>query len=117
MALHKKREEFGRAAARLLLESPEPVELPPAELAEQGATVEHPEFQPHLPELFAALRAGGTVRPVPPVQSDSLFIINGVTRAFWVRLWHMDESRAEIARLHVVNCLPRMANVQISFGE
>ena len=116
MAIHKKREEAGRAVARVLLESSAPVALPPAEVAEQGATIERPEFQPHLPELFDALRIGGTVNPVPLVQSDSLFVVNGMTRAFWVRLWHTDQSRTGVARLHVVNCLPRVANVQISFG-
>ncbi len=116
MAIHKKREEAGRAVARMLLESRAPVELPPAEVDEQGATVERPEFQPHLPELFSALRLGGSVNPVPLVQSDSLFVINGATRAFWVRLWHTDPTRTGIARLHVVNCLPRATNVQISFG-
>ena len=117
MAIHKKREEAGRAIARLLLEAREPVELPPATVEEQGATVERAEFQVHLPELFTALRAGGTVNPVPLVQSDSLFIINGASRAFWVRLWHTDKTRTSIARLHVVNCLPRLAHVQISFGD
>ena len=115
MSIHKKREETGHAAARLLLESREPLELPPAEVDEQGSSVERPEFQAHLPELFAALRAGGTVQPVPVVQSDSLFIVNGTTRAFWVRLWHTDATQTGIARLHVVNCLPRTPQVQISF--
>jgi hypothetical protein len=113
MALHRKREEASPAAARLLLVSTVPVELPPAELDEQCATVERAEFAQHLPELYAALRIGGTVNPVPIVQSDSLFIVNGVTRSFWVRLWHADETRTCIARLHVLNCVPLVPNVKV----
>lgn len=115
MAIQRKREEFGRAVARVILESCEPVELPPAEVDEQGATVERQEFQAYLPELFSALCEGGAVKPVPLVQSDSLFIINGATRTFWVRLWHTDTTRTAVARLHVVNCLPRSGQVQLSF--
>ena len=103
MALHKKREESGRSAARLLLESAEAVELPPAQLDEQDATIEREEFRQYLPELFEALREGGWVDPAPMVQSDSIFVIEGWTRIFWVRLWHTDESRTRIARLHVLD--------------
>src|SRR5215510_4839843 len=106
MALHKRREESGRSATRLLLESTEPVELPPAELDEQDATIEREEFRQHLPELFDVLREGGWVEPAPMVQSDSIFIIDGDTRSFWVRLWHTDETRTRISRLHVLSCLP-----------
>ena len=106
MALHKRREESGRAAARLLLESAEPVELPPAELNEQDASIEREEFRQYLPELFDALREGGWVDPAPMVQSDSIFVIEGETRVFWVRLWHTYETRTGIARLHVLSCLP-----------
>ncbi len=117
MAIHKRREESGRVAARLLLESTEPVELPPAELDEQDATVEREEFRPHLPELFNELRAGGWAEPAPMVQSDSIFVIDGETRVFWVRLWHTDESRTRIARLHVLSCLPQTPNVQINISD
>ncbi len=116
MALHKKREESGRSAARLLLESAEPVELPPAELEEQDATIEREEFRQYLPELFAALREGGWADPAPMVQSDSIFVIEGWTRTFWVRLWHTDESRTRIAKLHVLSSLPLAPNLKIDFG-
>ena len=65
MAIHKRREESGRAAARLLLESTEPVELPPAEIDEQDATVEREEFRQYLPELLDALEEGGWADPAP----------------------------------------------------
>src|SRR5262249_37981314 len=116
MALHKKRETSSPAAARLLLESTEPVELPPAEVNEADATLEREEFRPYLPELLDALREGGTVDPAPIVQSDSLFIVDGQTRCFWVRLWHTDDSRTTIARLHVVSCLPPAPPVKINIG-
>lgn len=116
MALHKKREVSNPAAARLLLESAEPVELPPAEIDEAGVTIEREDFRAHLPELLDALREGGYADPAPIVQSDSIFIIDGDTRSFWVRLWHTDESRTRIARLHVLSCHPHAPNIQITIG-
>lgn len=113
MAIHKKRETGSPAAARLLLESTEPVELPPAEIDEENATIEREEFRPHLPDLFDTLEDGGMVMPAPIVQSDSIFIIEGETRSFWVRLWHTDESRTRITRLHVISCLPRLPNIKV----
>ncbi|MGH9938743.1 MAG: hypothetical protein ACREAM_21085 [Blastocatellia bacterium] len=117
MAIHKRRDESGRVAARLLLESTEPVELPPAEIVEQDASVEREEFRQYLPELFDALEEGGWVDPAPMVQSDSIFVIEGVTRTFWVRVWHTDESRTRIARLHVLSCLPLAPSVKINIGD
>ena len=117
MAIHKRREESGKVAARLLLESTEPVELPPAEIDDQGATVEREEFRQYLPELFDALEEGGWVDPAPMVQSDSIFVIEGETRSFWVRLWHTDESRTRIARAHVLSCLPLAPSVKINIGD
>ena len=100
--------------ARVLLESAEPVELPPAEFDEQDVTVEREEFRPHLPELFYELREGCWVDPAPMVQSDSIFVIQGETRDFWVRIWNTDETRTGIARLHVLSCLPITPTVKIS---
>jgi hypothetical protein len=116
LALHRKREEVAQAEARQLLVSTEPVELPSAVINEQGVSVERAEFGQYLPELFAALRVGGLVEPVPIVQSDSLFIVNGVTRAFWVRLWHADQARSHIVRARVLNCVPLVPNVRINLG-
>lgn len=116
MAIHKKREE-GKTATRLLLESARPVELPPAEINEAGATLERAEFKPYLAELLAALQRGGTVAPAPMVMSDSIFVVHGETRTFWVRLWHTDATRTEIDRLHVSACLPLARNVRIGLGD
>jgi hypothetical protein len=112
MAIHKKR-EHGRPAARLLLESSGPVELPPAEINEAGVTVEREEFRQHLPELFDFLREGGTAAPAPMVRNDSIFVVHGETRTFWVRLWHSDQSRTQIDRLHVTSSLPLARHVSI----
>lgn len=117
MAIHKKRDVSSPAAARLLLESSEPVELPPAEFDEQDVSIEREEFRAHLPELFEELRAGGIVDPAPIVQSDSLFVVEGATRSFWVRLWHSDESRTKIVRLHVLSCLPHSPSIKINIGD
>jgi hypothetical protein len=117
MAIHKRRDESGRVAARLLLESAEPVELPPAEIDEQDATVEREEFRQYLPELLDILEEGGWVDPAPMVQSDSIFVIEGETRSFWVRLWHTDETRTRIARAHVLSCLPHTPAFKINFGD
>ncbi len=117
MAIHKKRDVSSPAVARLLLESPDPVELPPAEIDEGGVSVERDEFEQYLGELIAALRAGGTVNPAPIVQSDTLFVVNGASRSFWVRIWHTDESRTRIARLHVLSCLPLTPQLKINIGD
>jgi hypothetical protein len=114
MGIHKRREESSAAAARLLLESTSPVELPPAEFEEENASIEREEFRPYLAELFDALREGGTVNPAPIVQSDSLFVVDGETRSFWVRIWHTDQSRTRIARLHVLSCLPLTPGFKIN---
>jgi hypothetical protein len=114
MAIHKRREESGRAVARVLLESAEAVELPPAEVDEAGVTIEREDFRPHLPDLFDTLREGGIVDPAPIVQSDSLFIVEGETRTFWVRLWHADDTRTHVVRMHVVSCLPYAPNIKIN---
>jgi hypothetical protein len=109
MAIHKKRQEANPAAARLLLEAREPVELPPAE-------IEREAFKEFLPELFVALRAGGTVHPAPLVQSDSVFVIEGQTRSFWVKLWHTNAARTHVDRVHVLSCLPRVPSLKINLS-
>lgn len=112
MAIHRKKEE-GRVAARLPLESDEPVELPEAEVNEAGVTLEREEFRPYLPELLEELRDGCWAKPVPVVMTDSLFAIDAETRTFWVRLWHTDESRTTVDRVHVTSCLPLTRGVRL----
>jgi len=107
MAIHRKREE-AKPGARLVLESAEPVELPPASIRSEDVTIEREEFRPYLEQLLELLRHGVTARPAPVVFSDSVFIIEGSTRSFWVRIWHRGGDRTEIDRLHVSSCLPRV---------
>ena len=112
MAIHRKREE-ARPGARLLLESKEPVALPPAEINLDGVTVERDEFRPYLDELLDLLRNGVTAQPAPIVLSDSVFVIDGSTRTFWVRIWHLGPERTIIDRMHVTSCLPRLPGIRI----
>jgi hypothetical protein len=74
----------------MLLESDEPVELPPAEINIDGVTLEREDFRPHVDQLLEALRAGVTAVPAPVVMSDSVFVIEGTSRTFWIRVWHTD---------------------------
>ena len=83
---------------RLLLESSEPVELPPAEIADRDVLVQFDQFKPFVPELLAELRDGTTAEPVPVMLDGSTFAIHGTTRTFWVKLWHAagsDTSRSD----------------------
>jgi hypothetical protein len=105
MAIHRKKND-GHVAARLLLESTAPLELPEAEINEAGITLEREEFRQYLPELLEELRDGCFVRPVPVVMSNSMFVLHAETRTFWIRLWHTNESRTEIDRLHMTSCIP-----------
>jgi len=97
----------------MLLESPDPVELPPATVNESGITVEREEFRPFLPELLALLEAGVDALPAPVVMSDSIFVIDGDHRTFWVRIWHMEGDRTRIDRLHVTSCVPRIRGLKL----
>lgn len=105
MAIHRKKND-GHVAARLLLESTEPLELPEAAINEAGITLEREEIRQYLPELLEELRDGCFVKPVPVVMSNSMFVLHAETRTFWIRLWHTDASRTEIDRLHVTSCIP-----------
>jgi hypothetical protein len=99
---------------RLLLESDEPVELPPAEIADCDILVQFDLFKPHVPELLAALRAGTLAHPVPVMLDGSTFAIHGATRTFWVKLWHTNGSElTKIERAQVISCLPSTRGVQV----
>ena len=62
MPVVKKRNE--QTETRLLLESSEPVELPPAEIADRDVLVQFDQFKPFVPELLEELRDGTTAQPV-----------------------------------------------------
>jgi hypothetical protein len=103
---------------RLLLESAEPVELPPAEVDDRAVLVQFEQFKPYIPELLAALRSGTVAEPVPVMTDGSTFAIHGETRTFWVKLWHAAGSElTRIDRAQVISCLPSTRGVQILVEE
>ena len=99
---------------RLLLESDEPVELPPAEIEDNAVLVQFEKFKPYIPELLETLRAGSVAEPVPVMLDGSTFAIHGETRTFWVKLWHANGSElTRIDRAQVISCLPSTRGVQV----
>lgn len=112
MPVVKKRNQ--QTETRLLLESGEPVELPPAEIDEHAVLVQFEQFKPYIPELLEALRAGTIAEPVPVMIDGSTFAIHGATRTFWVKLWHAAGSDlTRIDRAQVISCLPSTRGVQV----
>ena len=112
MPVVKKRNE--QTETRLLLESAEPVELPPAEIDDKSVLVQFDKFKPFIPELLEALRAGTVAEPVPVMLDGSTFAIHGTTRTFWVKLWHAAGTKlTKIDRAQVISCLPSTRGVQI----
>ena len=116
MPVVKKRNQ--QTETRLLLESSEPVELPPAEIDDGAVLVQFEKFKPYLPELLEALRAGTVAEPVPVMLDGSTFAIHGETRTFWVKLWHAAGSElTRIDRAQVISCLPSTRGVQVVVEE
>ena len=112
MPVVKKRNQ--QTETRLLLESDEPVELPPAEIADDAVLVQFEKFKPYIPELLEALRAGTLAEPVPVMLDGSTFAIHGATRTFWVKLWHAAGSElTRIDRAQVISCLPSTRGLQV----
>ena len=112
MPIVKKRNE--QTETRLLLESEDPVELPPAEIDDRSVLVQFEQFKPFTPELLETLRAGTVAEPVPVMLDGSTFAIHGPTRTFWVKLWHAAGSElAKIDRAQVISCLPSTRGIQV----
>jgi hypothetical protein len=112
MPVVKKRNE--QTETRLLLESSEPVELPPAEIADRNVLVQFDQFKPFVSELLEELRDGTIAEPVPVMLDGSTFAIHGDTRTFWVKLWHAAGSdMTKIDRAQIISCLPSTRGVQI----
>lgn len=112
MPVVKKRNQ--QTETRLLLESDEPVELPPAEIDDAAVLVQFEQFKPYVPELLEALRGGTVAEPVPVMLDGSTFAIHGATRTFWVKLWHAAGSDlTRIDRAQVISCLPSTRGVQV----
>ena len=103
---------------RLLLESADPVELPPAEIADNAILVQFEKLKPYLPELLEALRSGTTAEPVPVMNDGSTFAIHGETRTFWVKLWHAAGTElTRIERAQIISCLPSTRGTNVIIGE
>ena len=112
MPVVKKRNQ--QTETRLLLESEEPVELPPAEIEDRSVLVQFEKFKPYIPELLEVLRAGTVAEPVPVMIDGSTFAVHGDTRSFWVKLWHAAGSEmTKIDRAQVISCLPSTRGVQV----
>ena len=112
MPVVKKRNQ--QTETRLLLESNDPVELPPAEIEDRSVLVQFEKFKPYIPELLETLRAGTIAEPVPVMIDGSTFAIHGPTRTFWVKLWHAAGSEmTKIDRAQVISCLPSTRGVQV----
>src|ERR687898_1528075 len=116
MPVVKKRNQ--QTETRLLLESIDPVELPPAEIDDRSVLVQFDKFKPYIPELLETLRAGTIAEPVPVMIDGSTFAIHGPTRTFWVKLWHAAGSDlTKIDRAQVISCLPSTRGVQVVVEE
>ena len=116
MAILKKRDH--QTESRLLLESGEPVELPPAEVDDSAVLVQFDKFKPFIPELLAALRSGTTAEPVAVMNDGSTFAIHGDTRTFWVKLWHAAGSDlTKVERVQIISCLPSTRGTNVIIGD
>jgi hypothetical protein len=116
MAIVKKRNQ--QTESRLLLEGGDAVELPPAEIADSAVLVQFEALKVYVPELLEALRAGTTAEPVPVMLDGSTFAVHGLTRTFWVKLWHTANTElTRIERAQVISCLPSTRGVQIVIDD
>jgi hypothetical protein len=116
MAIVKKRNE--QTETRLLLESGDPVELPPAEVDDRALLVQFDQFRPFIPELFEELRDGCTAEPVAVMNDGSTFAIHGDTKTFWVKLWHAAGTEmTKIDRVQVLSCIPSTRGIQITVPD
>jgi hypothetical protein len=111
MPVVKKRNQ--QTESRLLLESDEPVELPPAEVDESAVVLQFEQFRQYVPELLEELRDGTEAVPVPVMMDGSTFVVHGDTRSFWVKLWHSSSEMTRIERVQIISCLPSTRGVQI----
>ena len=116
MPILKKRDH--QTESRLLLESDEPIELPPAEVADNAVLVQFDKFRPFLPELIKALQSGTVAEPVPVMNDGSTFAIHVESRTFWVKLWHTaGTDLTRIERAQVISCLPSTRGTSVIIGD
>ena len=116
MAILKKRDH--QTESRLLLESGDPVELPPAEVSDSAVLVQFDKFKPFIPELLEALRSGTVAEPVAVMNDGSTFAVHGSTRTFWVKIWHSAGTElTKIERVQIISCLPSTQGLQVLIGD
>src|ERR1051325_3667093 len=116
MPILKKRDH--QTESRLLLESEQPIELPPAEIADNAVLVQFDKFKPFTPELIEQLRLGTTAEPVAVMNDGSTFAIHGHTRNFGVKLWHSAGTElTKIERAQVISCLPSTRGTTVVIDE
>ncbi|MDQ3906719.1 MAG: hypothetical protein M3268_00055 [Acidobacteriota bacterium] len=118
MAIRKTKTQTQRTDARLLLESDEPVELPPAQVDESAVVLQFENVRQYVPELVETLRAGTVAELVPVMNDGSTFAVHTATRTFWIKLWHRgDSGMTRIERVQVLSCLPSARGVQVLVGD
>ena len=116
MPVVKKRDH--QTETRLLLESGEAVELPPAEINDEAVMVQFDKLKPFIPELVDVLRAGTTAEPVAVMNDGSTFAVHGATRTFWIKVWHTAGSElTKIERVQVISCIPSTRGIEIRIGD
>src|SRR5918999_907200 len=111
MPVVKKRNQ--QTESRLLLESDDPVELPPAEVDDGAVVLQFEQFRQYVHELIEELRDGTLAEPVPVMLDGSTFVVHGETRSFWVKLWHSSPERTRVERVQIISCLPSQRGVHI----
>jgi hypothetical protein len=111
MPVVKKRNQ--QTESRLLLESDDPVELPPAEVDESAVVLQFEQFRQYVPELLEELRDGTEATPVPVTMDGSTFVVHGDTRSFWVKLWHSSPEMTRVERVQIISCLPSTRGMQL----
>lgn len=116
MPILKKRDH--QTETRLLLESEDPIQLPPAEIADNAILVQFDKFKPFIPELLDQLRSGTVAEPVAVMNDGSTFAVHGETRTFWVKLWHTAGTElTKIERTQVISCLPSTRGTTIVIDD
>ena len=115
MAIRKLKTQ--RTDARLLLESDDPVELPPAEVDESAVVLQFDNVREFIPELLETLRAGTVAELVPVMRDGSTFAVHTRTRTFWIKLWHSSDEMTKVERVQVLSCLPSTRGVKVLVGD
>src|ERR687893_749328 len=115
MPVVKKRNQ--QTESRLLLESDDPVELPPAEVDETAVVLQFDNVREYVPELLETLRAGTVAELVPVMRDGSTFAVHTATRTFWVKLWHSSDEMTRVERVQVLSCLPSTRGVRVLVGD